>query len=483
MGEGAEAGATAQVQPGAAGARALAAVLAAVAAAHASGLGGAFQFDDFRVIVGDPRVRSLGAWWRAMPGIRPLLKLSFALDHQLGLGLVGFHAQSLAIHLAATALAFLLLVRMGRQLALPAAAAPLGAALFALHPAQTEAVTYLSGRSAALGGALALASVLAFVAGRDRDRPRPLLVHGLSPLLMVLALCARESAVAIPAALLLAEALDPAPFRWRRALAATAVHWVVLGAAAAGFLASPTYRGMVEQSLTLRPPLENALTHARALLWLAGQVLRPDLLSVDPGLAPVASAGAGAVLSGLVVLGAAAGGVLLLRGWPVAGFAVCWFLLWAAPQGVWLPRAEPASDRQLYVALLGPAWLAAVWLARLRSPPRRALAASVLLVGLGAGTALRNRVYRDEVTFWSDVVEKAPGHARGHANLGYALALACRPEEADRALTRAMALDPDDPTPAWNRRFLRAGTLLGPDERARCGTAPGRLREGEATSR
>ena len=93
-------------------------VLAACAAYATSFLGG-FQFDDWRVIVDDPRVQSVPAWWSSMPGIRPLLKLSYAWNQGSGMGLPGFHAANLAVHAASTALAFLLLARLGRRLARP----------------------------------------------------------------------------------------------------------------------------------------------------------------------------------------------------------------------------------------------------------------------------------------------------------------------------------------------------------------------------
>ena len=87
-------------------------LLAAVAAAWAGSFAGTFQFDDWNVIVNEPRVATLSAWWESMPGIRPLLKLSFAANRQSGFGLAGFHAVNLAIHAAAALLALWLLRRV-----------------------------------------------------------------------------------------------------------------------------------------------------------------------------------------------------------------------------------------------------------------------------------------------------------------------------------------------------------------------------------
>jgi hypothetical protein len=69
-----------------------------------------FQFDDWSVIVGDPRVQSLGAWWQSMPGIRPLLKLSYALNHALGDAPAGFRAVNILLHALNASLVFVLLL-------------------------------------------------------------------------------------------------------------------------------------------------------------------------------------------------------------------------------------------------------------------------------------------------------------------------------------------------------------------------------------
>ena len=63
-------------------------LVAAVAFAYANAFGAAWQFDDFATILKHPAMRSLAGWWHALPGIRPLLKLSYALTFELGGGVV-----------------------------------------------------------------------------------------------------------------------------------------------------------------------------------------------------------------------------------------------------------------------------------------------------------------------------------------------------------------------------------------------------------
>ena len=109
--------------------RALVAVLALAALAYANSFAGVPQYDDYNVIIDDPAVRSLAAWRAAMPGIRPLLKLSYAFNNSWG-GLAGFHSLNLLLHLFNAALVLLLLRRLLPDV--PAAALA-GALLFALR--------------------------------------------------------------------------------------------------------------------------------------------------------------------------------------------------------------------------------------------------------------------------------------------------------------------------------------------------------------
>ena len=111
---------------------------------------GVFQFDDYNVIVDNAGVHTWGAFLAGLPrGIRPLLKFTYTLNWTSGLGLFGFHLVNVGLHAANAVLLFLLASRVGGP-SVSRFAALLPALLFAAHPVQTEAVTYVSGRSVAL---------------------------------------------------------------------------------------------------------------------------------------------------------------------------------------------------------------------------------------------------------------------------------------------------------------------------------------------
>jgi len=152
----------------------------------------------------------------------------------------------------------------------------------------------------------------------------------------------------------------------------------------------------------------------------------------------------------------------VLRSRPALAFGILWFFLWLAPTNSVLARLDVANDRQIYLALVGPAWLAAWGAGHLRIS-RGALMAGTVAAALILGTATwkRNEVYRNEIAFWEDVARKAPHNGRAFNNLGYAYAVAARDEEAEAALRRALAIDPGDVRAAVNLRLLREGALAG----------------------
>lgn len=405
-------------------------IAAGVGAAYANALTATFQFDDWDVIVDQPRVHSIAAWWHSMPGIRPLLKLSYALTYTLSSSAMFFHLVNVVIHAANACLIFALLAkRTTRAVALTAAL------IFALHPAQTEAVTYVTGRSCSLSALFVLAALS--VSSR------------LSPTFFASALLVKETAVmtAVPA------------FVRKRGVSP----FLVVAGAAAVALASPVYRHLLAVSLRTRGIGTNLMTQAHAVVYLMGQLVRFDRLNADPKLPVITTWSWSLAGDTLLIVSLIALGFALLKKHPEIGYGILWFFLWLLPTNSFLPRLDVANDRQLYVALAGPAFLVAYGvgaIAKKRGEALAVAAVALLCVVLATATHLRNRVYADEITFWNDVIAKSPWNARGFNNLGYALALVHRDEEAESAFRKALVLDQGYVRAAVNLRLLREGALI-----------------------
>lgn len=402
-----------------------AALLAAAAlVAYLPSFGGAFQFDDYNVIVHYPTVHSWGALFeRAGGGVRALLKATYTLNWTLGGGsTLGFHLVNVALHALNAVLVFF----VGRRLFPAHANAALAAALlFALHPAQTEAVTYISGRSVSLMAALYLLSLLLYLRGST-----------LSVVPFLLALGVKETAVTLPAALLLVEIVRAGRAPWRLQLP----HWIVLGAGALVVLLVPRYFELVAYGFSQRGPLENLLAQVGGIAYLLARLVTLQGYNIDPGLPAFQGFTPVFFLQAGLILGLLAAGIATLRSRPWLGFGILWFFLQLAPTNSIVPRLDIANDRQLYLACWGLFLAASIEISLIFE--RRSLA-------LGAATALlfavssvsRQLDYRDEVTLWAASVRENPANPRARNNLGYAYYLAGRKGEARREMEAAARLD------------------------------------------
>lgn len=410
-------------------------ILVPVALAYASALPAAFQFDDFNVIVENPVVHSLQAWRAdALQGIRPLLKLTYALNWRMSPGPAGFHLVNVLLH-AANAL---LVHRLASRRLGPGPGSLLAALVFALHPVQTEAVTYVSGRSVSL---MAIGCLLSM---ESREWPRA--GHVLSPAFFLAALLVRETALILPVALLLWDRLGGRS--WKEGLRRIRVHAGLVALALLVPLAHEGYGRFFATSLGLRSMALNLLTQVEALGYLTWRVVLPWGLNIDPDLRPVQSVDAWHLAGGALILALACAALARFRpGRPGWAFGTLWFLLFLLPTNSIFPRRDVVSERHLYLALFGVC-LAAGHLAdraAARFQLSRTLAGALTLAFagiLGAATVTRNRVYATEISLWEDTARKSPEKARVHNNLGYAYQLAGRYPDARRAYLRALALDP-----------------------------------------
>ncbi|MFN0317963.1 MAG: tetratricopeptide repeat protein [Burkholderiales bacterium] len=438
--------------------RSTAFLAAIVVATYANGLRGSFQFDDYNVIAHNPAVHSFSAWWQSMPGIRPLLKLSYTANWVLGSEPAGFHAVNVIVHLLNTLLVYAIVRELLPRLKVPAGhiagAALACTAIFALHPAQTEAVTYISGRSVSLMALFELGALLAWL--RAGASSQPSLWRGASVLLFVLAMAAKENAWSLPFALLLCEALQ-AGWTWRAALRRTRGHWAVLLVAACVVVLVPGYWKLALGSLETRTLGENLLTQIDGLYYLATQPLLLLQLNTDPDLPKHAQWNALLAAKAFALVALLALALWQWRRNPWIGFGILWFFVMLAPTNSVLPRLDVANDRQLYLALMGPALALAVAMHRLMASRRAGITLCVLCVVLALATISRNAIYATEVSLWQDTASKSPHKARVFNNLGFAYEQAGRRDEAEQAYVRALELDPNHWRARVNLENLRAG--------------------------
>ena len=414
--------------------RAALAVAAAALIAYLPSLGGVFHFDDYNVIVHYPTVHSWQALFeRAGGGVRPLLKASYTLNWTLG---GGFSFLNIAVHALNAALLFLI----GKQLFADRRAALIAALLFALHPAATEAVTYISGRSSSLMAAFYLGAMLAYLRGAH---------WSFSAILFVLAVATRETAVTLPAALLLCELCRSERPAWREILRRQWPHWALLLAGGLFLLLNQRYFDLVAYGYGERGLGDNLLTQVGGISYLVLRLISLHGYNIDPALPTLSEWTVVLLFQALLLFSLSVLGLINLRRRPWIAFGVLWFFLQLAPTNSIVPRLDVANDRQLYLASWG---LFLALCIQLRNLPAIAFAGVVIL--FAATSIARQLDYRSEIVLWESSVALAPWNARGHNNLGYAYQLAGRTRDARREYQAALLFDPAHAKAKLNLHFL-----------------------------
>jgi len=439
--------------------------------------------DDSLAIAGNPTIRQLWPPWTALApapdsvvGGRPLLNLSYALNYALGgTGVRGFHAANLAVHVLA---AWVLFALVRRTLRGPVLAARFGAdatvlafavsAIWAWHPVQTEAVTYVTQRAESLMGFFYLATLYCFVRGAEAAAPtRRRLWFALSVLACLGGVGTKEVIVTVPVlAVLYDRTFLSGTFLagWRR-------HWPVY----VGLAATWIPLGALMRSLSQRGV---GFGHGPAW-WAYGLyecrvVVKYLLLSLWPHplvfdyrnyvAVPLSEAWPYAIMLA-ALLGC---GWVALRRAPVAGFGFAWFFVILAPVSSIVPvAAEPMAESRLYLPLAAIA--ASLVLGLYAGFGRRSLLFfAALAAALAVTAAVRNQDYQSALSLWRDTVAKAPDNARAHINLGNLWAqIPGRNDEAIAEFRAALHLEPGSA-----QAHTGLGNLLA--------AAPGRLNEAVA---
>lgn len=397
---------------------------AATAIAWLGALASPYHYDDFVTPLEDPASQSLGALGNHLiTTLRPLTKLTYALESSLGLtSAVARHAGDIAIHAAAAGVLVLLLAAL-RVALRPAAACGV---LWGVHPIHAESVIAVAGRSEALSGLLVLGALLAYAHRRYRA----------AAIVFALAVLARETALAAIVALVATELVgEPAPWRERaRRLWPSAVAFVIV---ATWVVATPRVRELAGYSFEGMAVHDSLLAQLAAVPVGLTLYARPWALSLDHD-APHGTWLFAAAIA-LYVL-ALAGGFVALRRRHAAAIGIAVWLAAIVPTQSIVPKLDALSERPLALALAGIVIVLATTL-----PARARLAGALGFAAvLAIATWARTRVYGSDLSLWADAADKAHEHVRPHMMYAVFLHRANRDDDAQRELERASAIDPDD---------------------------------------
>jgi protein O-mannosyl-transferase len=232
----------------------------------------------------------------------------------------------------------------------------------------------------------------------------------------------------------------------------------------------PRYTYLAQFSFDIRPLWDNALSQIHAVTYGLHLFFFPWKQNLDHDLPVFHSLTQWPLPLDLMVLCVlAVAAVVAIRRLPLMAFGLGWFGLHLLPTNSVIPRLDLLSERNFYLASIGLLLTAVLigayitqWFSRVLRRARMVqfgvgAVSLALVVLLGFTTNARNDLYRDAILLWSDAVQKSPGKARPHNNLGHAYAEHGEWNLAIEEFRIALTLQPDYPLAQRNLRnaYLR----------------------------
>lgn len=440
--------------------------------AYANSFTGVFIFDDTAVIGNNPAVKrflspgelidepKLGA-------TRPLVLFTLELNYALGgYHTWGYHLVNLLIHITSGLILYGIVRRTlsGRLLSASygqssTALAAVCAAVWVVHPLQTQSVTYIVQRCESLCGLFYLLTLYAVIRGGQRDetdrRSKTIGWNVTAVVACTAGMLSKAVMVTAPVIVLIYDRI----FLSRSFGELFRRRW-------------PLYCGLASTWgilfwLRWRVPPDNLKSSSRfyedatAAEYLATQAgvlvhyLRlafwPHPLSLDYNWQKVDRLLDAWLPGSFILLLLMTTAVLLWRR-PHVGFLGVWFFGVLAPTSSFVPIYDIAVEHRMYLSLAAVvvAVVLGVFNLTRRLPlsvaSQRAIrtAAVVVLVGVfTVMTCLRNADYHSRLGMWRDVASVCPDNARAHFNVGLSLITEKRFEEAVAPIQRALEIMPD----------------------------------------
>ena len=393
---------------------------------------------------------------------RPIANLTFALNWYFGKdNVTGYHAVNLVIHLLTALLLLLTILNLCRSPNLSDKfddreylVAFLTVALWASHPIQTQAVTYIVQRMTALAAMFYILSILCYVKCRlshsSLGRICFLLGCGLA---FLFALGSKENTATLPAGLLLVEVTcfqDLSRERTRRSFVWGAIAGGVLLIILSSWLFLPDnplafIGGYHHRPFSLS---ERLLSEPRIVLYYLSLIFfpLPGRLSIEHDITISTSffepwTTLPVILITLILI---VFGLSQIRKRPLIALAVLFFYLNHIIESTIIPLELIFEHRNylptmfLFLPIVAGFLKIPDYFEKRRTAMRAVLVSVVVLlvIAMGAGSFIRNRAWATEISLWQDAMVKAPQSARPLTNLAWQVTYGPNsdPDQFDEAL-------------------------------------------------
>lgn len=427
-----------------------------------------FHLDDVSSITENTKIRNIneiGGLWTEFRS-RFFAYVTFALNYHYGeLDVRGYHFINILIHIANAFLVYFLSLQIFQTPSIknhPTATnskliAFFAALIFISHPLATSSVTYIVQRMASLVTFFYLISVLLYIKGRStgQGERKKYVYFILAVAFAFMAFFTKENAFTLPLSILLCELflLQTAPL-----IGAAGIRKLLIAVpflVALGYFLFNTYSLSVFQPIP--PDSQNNFQTITSSGYLYTQffvVLKYFQLFVLPlnqnidydiavsgGLLELRTIFSFIGLSALVVWA-----IWLYKKNRLWSFCLFWIFITISIESSVIPISDVIFEHRTYLPSLGYSLLFCLVIFEIDKLVDKPMATKLLVlivIFFSVLTFRRNTVYKDDLTFWTDAVEKSPKKVRPLNFRGAEHYKSSRYNEAISDFTKAIELNPD----------------------------------------
>ncbi len=437
---------------------------------YGNGFDCSWHFDDYINIVENSKVHiNTLSWQEIEPGLygiggitkwqRPLSYFSFALNYYMdGLNVFGYHVVNFFIHYIASIFLFLFLYNTlklplleGRYEKNAYSIALLSTVFWAINPVQVMAVTYIVQRMASMTAMFYIMAMYFYLKGRTGDRTwKNVVFYVLAVFCAVLSIGSKENAAMVSVSIFLFDlfliqgvTVEHIRKNWAWCLLA------LLFVPAVGLMYWDFSSIVGDYELRPFTMLERVLTQPRVILFYISLLLYPitsrlmllhDMAISKSFFDPWTTLAAIVVILLILVFAG-----LVSRRRPLIAYCIFFFFLNHLIEGSFLSLELVYEHRNYLPSMLlfVPLSVLVVYGLDYFSDRRRMFllvssSVTVVMILLGVTVFIQNNILKDDISLWSDNIEKAPNLHHVRQNLGTSYFIAGRFPEAFAELTSAL---------------------------------------------
>lgn len=380
---------------------------------------------------------------------RPIERISFIMDAQLGEGAIIFmsHFTNVLLHILAMCLlfAFLLKLNIKKEIAF------LFTMIFAVHPLTAQTVAFISGRNDSLLAIFVFPSFIYLIDYLKTKNKKYFIWHLV---FLALALFTKETAAVLPIIcfiyLLIFTGLKKMIEDYKMYIK-IGIGWLAVG------ISWLLIRGLVLHNVVGNADYNVILSIYRnlpSLIPAIGKVFLPFNLSVFPVMKDMT------LIYGLISLAFLGIWYILSekKNWKMILFGFSWFIIFVILTLIKPINTNPEfSENRIYIPMFGFIFVI-LGLGMIKIPAflkekfasfnwRKIILPTCLIIFFifSTVTIYRNHYYKNKLNFWKNATETSPSFAFNHNNLGAMYYLDKNMEKAEGEFTKALKLNPNEP--------------------------------------